>query len=723
MLRVRMIKYNKFIISVFVFLVVYMSGPASAQDRWPRELKTESGAIITIYQPTPETLEGDKLKLRTAIAVKMSSSDAPKFGAVWADAKLNTDRERRIVTLESITITDVKFPGEEDQAKITKLKAFLENEVPKGNYEYSLDKLLTSIEQENIVHDAALKNDPPTIYFRKEATVLVIIDGEPKVQKDDKMNMERVVNTAFLIVKSPEDSRYYLYSGLWYSSSDTKQGWTQATKLPSSIESLAKQVKEHEDKTAKESGAKPPAKDVSKIIVSTTPAELIQSKGEPNFKPIDKTKLLYLSNSEDDVFMDIESQKYFVLLSGRWYSSAKLDGGWKFVEADKLPSDFARIPEGSAKDGVLASVAGTAAAREAVMDAQVPQTAAVDKATAKCTVTYNGEPKFEKIEGTSLELAVNTSTTVMRSGDTYYALDNAIWFKSSSPKGPWTVSEERPKEVDKIPPSSSAYNSKYVYIYDTSPTTVYVGYTPGYTGSYVYGPTVVYGTGYYYNPWYGPYYYPRPYTYGFGMCYSPYAGWGFSMSFHFGFYGGYGGYWGPPMYRPPYYGYGGYGGYGNRVHNGNNNIIINNGNIYNRTEGARPSTRPSNTGGNVNRPSTGVSNPIANTGGSAANRPNNSLPGGSTANRPSTGVSNNMMTDKSGNVYNRDSKGNWNQNTGSSWSRASQDASSRMNTQNQMSNRGSTRMNNYNSSSMSRSSGGGYRGGGGGGRGGGGRGR
>jgi len=38
---------------------------------------------------------------------------------------------------------------------------------------------------------------------------------------------------------------------------------------------------------------------------------------------------------------------------------------------------------------------------------------------------------------------------------------------------------------------------------------VYVGYTPGYMGCYVYGPTIVYGTGFYYRPWYRTIYYPR----------------------------------------------------------------------------------------------------------------------------------------------------------------------------------------------------------------------
>src|SRR5439155_7831044 len=95
---------------------------------------------------------------------------------------------------------------------------------------------------------------------------------------------------------------------------------------------------------------------VPNIIVSTSPAELIQSNGEPNFTPIQGTNLLYMSNSDNDIFMDENSQKYFVLISGRWFQTKNLNSNdWKYISADQLPGDFAKIPPGSPKDNVLAS--------------------------------------------------------------------------------------------------------------------------------------------------------------------------------------------------------------------------------------------------------------------------------------------------------------------------------------------------------------------------------
>ncbi len=51
----------------------------------------------------------------------------------------------------------------------------------------------------------------------------------------------------------------------------------------------------------------------------------------------------------------------------------------------------------------------------------------------------------------------------------------------------------------------------YVYVYGTTPTAVYTGYTSGYNGAVVTSSnTVVYSTGYVYPGWAGAYWYPPP---------------------------------------------------------------------------------------------------------------------------------------------------------------------------------------------------------------------
>ena len=50
------------------------------------------------------------------------------------------------------------------------------------------------------------------------------------------------------------------------------------------------------------------------IIVTKTPSELIAFSGEPNFVPFTGNDLLYASNTESDVFLDVKAQTYYTLL-------------------------------------------------------------------------------------------------------------------------------------------------------------------------------------------------------------------------------------------------------------------------------------------------------------------------------------------------------------------------------------------------------------------------
>src|SRR5207302_6712866 len=130
----------------------------------------------------------------------------------------------------------------------------------------------------------------------------------------------------------------------------------------------------------------------------------------------------------------------FLLLSGRWYAAPNRSGPWAFVPPDKLPPDFARIPPNSDKGDVLAHVSGTQAAADAVADAQIPQTATVDRAQyEQPAVEYDGEPQFAPVADAGCSYAVNTPQSVVLVRDRYYCRYNAVWYICPSPRGPWEI--------------------------------------------------------------------------------------------------------------------------------------------------------------------------------------------------------------------------------------------------------------------------------------------
>lgn len=158
----------------------------------------------------------------------------------------------------------------------------------------------------------------------------------------------------------------------------------------------------------------PPSGTVPRIFFSNVPAELIVYKGGPVYSRIQGTRLLYVTNTDNDVFLDDSSKQFYVLLSGRWFRSGSMEGPWTYAGGD-LPTDFAEIPEDSPKGHVLASVPGTVEASDAVMLAQIPTTVVINKAEAEAQVkvTYDGPPQFKPIEKTSMEYATNTQDKVI----------------------------------------------------------------------------------------------------------------------------------------------------------------------------------------------------------------------------------------------------------------------------------------------------------------------
>ncbi len=658
--------------SIFVLIPALALGSAddpvsSADDPgWPRQIDGPKGTLI-VYQPQLDSFQADVLTGRAACSILPNGKSDPVFGAFWFSAKLRTDRDARTADLDQLEIRDVRFP-DITAAQQEEFARFVENVVEKDPPTLSLDRLLAAmaaVEQEQAAA-GQLKNDPPAIVYSSDPAVLLLYDGEPVVRPIPDSNLQRVINTPLVVVLDPDHQRYYLGDGVnWYDASSPKGPWSPGATPPKSVLALAPP-----DSAIQAAGietyAKPP-----RVIVAIEPTELVQTDGAPEYTPLVGSELLYIKNTEQDLFKDIASQQFLLLLSGRWYASVKLEGPWQYLPAEQLPASFREIPEDSSKGGVLASVPGTPQAHEAVIDAQIPQTAAIKRGEAMLAVEYDGEPRFEKVTGTDIEYAVNTGTQVLKTDGKYYACVEGVWYVSSGPTGPWQVSLERPAQVEQIPPSNPCYNTKYVYIYDSTPEVVYVGYTPAYLGCYLYGPTVVYGTGYFYYPWIGPvYYYPRPYTWGFCVHYSSWNGWVFGLGassgfYHFsmswGYYGGpyyrpYPGYWGRPG---GWYGPGGYRP--NYIHNGDINININN-RVYAGSR-YRPPTQPAPGGVRVSNnlyQSPATRDRVASTSRSLE--------------RPPAKVASDRLNDvyvgRDGSVYRRDQTG-WQQSRGGTWQSAS----------------------------------------------------
>jgi hypothetical protein len=525
--------------------------------KWPRVIETPQAKIV-IFQPQLEDFTENRLNSRFAASVQGKDMKEPEFGAVWVEARIETQRDERTVHLVAIENVRARFPNATPK-KEQWFADVLRREIPKWDIVLSIDQLIAGLEVEKarMKTEQALKNDPPKILYVNKPATLVLVDGKPILEPIEKTGLMAVINTPFPMVFRKADKTYYLIGKeTWYRSKKVSGQWQETSDPPSDVAVLEREASDDEEVESSVTAG-------MVVFGATEPTELLSIHGDPQFVPFPGNSLMYVKNTNNDLLYEVDTGNYYLLLSGRWYRTKKLNGAWSYVPPDQLAKAFTEIPADSEKGDLRASVPGTEEALDAVLDAQIPETVVIKRSEAKLTVEYDGKPEFKSIKGTEVDYAVNTATSVIRVKGKYYAVDNGVWFAAPAADGPWVVADSVPPAVQDIPPSSPVNNIKYVYIYDSTPEVVYVGYTPGYTGCYIHHGVVVYGTGYHYHPWYRHHYYPRPVTYGFSVRYSSYHGWSFGFSFfhgpfsfHFGHAWGpprYGGWWGPPRYRPPYY--------------------------------------------------------------------------------------------------------------------------------------------------------------------------
>ncbi len=547
---------SAWILLVSASTVVISADLPSVDPGWPRVIKA-NGKELTIYQPQVDYWTDYKLlHIRYAIAVKTFKNAKEKFGVVEAEADTVVDHANRVVSMLPKS-RSLRFPNTSDAEADTLRQTVNELYPPGRPLTVSLDRIIACLDPEKQAQQQAveLNLDPPKIFFSSKPAILLMFMGEPQLQPvvKDQNDLMFAVNANWPILYDAAAQRYYLLNGdNWLMSADARKGpWSVAGTLPKSMSTLP------DDENWSEVRNQIPGKRVSTppaVFVSSEPAELILTQGEPTFSPIRSTKLMRIANTETSVFFHSADKKYYLLTAGRWFRAAGLGGPWSAASKD-LPSDFSKIPSDDSAAYVKASVPGTIEAKDAVLLASVPSKTQASLADPPpVQVNYDGQPKFQTISATSVQYAVNSPNSVFLVGGSYYCCFNGIWYVSPVATGPWTLCTSVPSAIYTIPPSHPMHNVTYVIVESSTPTTVVYTQTAGYSGEYVAtNGVLMFGAGMiagaiiannhdHYHP-----YYPAHYSYGWGarydyhhggyyrgghVAYGPYAGGGAGVAYN-----------------------------------------------------------------------------------------------------------------------------------------------------------------------------------------------
>ncbi len=492
---------------------------------WPRSIE-RGDAVLVLQRPQLDLWKGDRLTASIATSIDPGLGRPEVTGSLVLRMNVLSNGATGEATLYNFELDHANF-GEETLSNT--VDELVRGSVPRAPVTMPIARLTGLIDDHTVidVEQEPLSEDPPVIVYRETPTVLLMLPDRIK---------RRAIATGITLVADADrplfevSNVYYLFDGIgWLQTRDLESGiWEDCRSLPAAFDRIPDEPRFahlREAVSSLDDATETTATVVPEVVRSSVPAELVVVDGTPTWNRVEGTPLLRAINTDSDLFLDTDDTTYYLLVSGRWFTAPSPSGDWKMIDADDVPATFGSIPVEDAAHRVVASVPGTLASKEALAMAQTPEIAAIDRDAATLEVVYDGAPKFQPINGTPMQYAVNSETAVIRVQGRFFALEHAVWFKASKPTGPWQVAAEVPDVIYTIPPDSPLYYVTFVRIYDVDQDTVVTGCTAGYSGVYVAGSVVVYGTGYYYPYYYWPrWYWGRPPVWGYNRWYDASTG-------------------------------------------------------------------------------------------------------------------------------------------------------------------------------------------------------
>ena len=229
-------------------------------------------------------------------------------------------------------MTESNFPNLPKE-QVREVVAEIVKTIPEEERVIALDRVLASLDKSQIIpkNVEGVKADPPPIFYSAKPAVLVNLDGDPIWSPIKDNDLKFAVNTNWDLFQHEPTQTFYLRSeSAWLKAAKVEGPWTPAGKLPESFSKLPA------DDNWKDVKAALPGKSLSEkeapaVFVSTKPAELILVKNGPIYSPVTGTKLVWVSNTESDVFRMGEKGTVYYLVSGRWFSAPDFEGPWTFA--------------------------------------------------------------------------------------------------------------------------------------------------------------------------------------------------------------------------------------------------------------------------------------------------------------------------------------------------------------------------------------------------------
>jgi hypothetical protein len=184
-----------------------------------------------------------------------------------------------------------------------------------------------------------------------------------------------------------------------------------------------------------------------RIFFAESPALLIRIEGDPVYEHIEGTDLARIVNTRALIVRDPAGIHYLKVLDG-WMEAYMLRGEWSV--SGVTPPGGAQALERAVRAGNVDLLTGRGSEGEPrSLAEQAPVIFTALKPAA--LVVTDGTPRYESVDGTSLERLVNTTGTVFRepTDQQLYVLVSGQWYRSWTTDGAWQLipSDELPADI------------------------------------------------------------------------------------------------------------------------------------------------------------------------------------------------------------------------------------------------------------------------------------
>jgi hypothetical protein len=186
------------------------------------------------------------------------------------------------------------------------------------------------------------------------------------------------------------------------------------------------------------------------IFNSTSPAVLLQLSGTPVKAATGQTNLEFILNANFPLFLDSNTNKYYLYDGLEWQTALATNGPWIFTST--LPQSIVKL----SYDAAWTNIKGGIPAKTKP-NAKFPKIFYSEKIAE--LILFEGKPVYTTVSGTALKFAKNTDSDLFfcSTDNQYYYLSSGRWFSSTSLNGPWIyASSNLPSDFLKIPHNSPA---------------------------------------------------------------------------------------------------------------------------------------------------------------------------------------------------------------------------------------------------------------------------